>query len=200
MNSNIISFLNGLLSAIILAILQHFVVSTFLYFRNKNDYSINGYWISKYNSAFDKEIAANDLVLIRVIKNKIVVKYQQYYNTIDVCNTFRGEGYIGNGRISVAYVYSDRNTYQNGVMLLTQIDLAATKKGFSGKFYELDSRIVKSNGQKIYGSELRIYGIDYVLVPIKLSIRQKIYFLLNKKVYDSHEAILNEFNRCIKNE
>lgn len=194
MNEYILSFLYGLLTAVILAFFQDIIVRIIIYLHNLNKYSINGFWISKYKSAFDEELYVNDIVWIKLAKDKLLITYQQYTNKTNNCKKFYGEGYLSNnGRIAVAYYYSDKTTYQNGVMLLSHIDLKTTKKGYSGKFYEFDSRKVKSKGKTILGSELKVYDIDYILIPIKLTIFQKIKFVFNKPIYKSNCQILKEF-------
>lgn len=195
MNEYVLSFLYGLLTAVILAFVQDIIVRIVIYIRNLNKYSINGFWISKYKSAFDEELYVNDIVWMKLTKNKLLITYQQYTNKTNKCKKFYGEGYFdNNGRIAISYYYSDKKTYQTGVMLLTNIDLKATKKGYSGKFYEFDSRKVKSKGKTIFGSELKVYDIDYILIPIKLTVFQKIKFVFNKSIFKPNDQISEEFD------
>jgi hypothetical protein len=195
MSENLKSFLYGLLVALMIAITQKVITNLVLWLRDKNKYDINGFYISKYNSAFDSEISANDLVYVRCLKNKLVITYQQYHSKMSGCKIFKGEGYIATtSRIAISYQYSDKKNFQNGVMLLSPIDLTATEKAFSGKFYEYDTRKVKSNGQKVYGSDLRIYGVDYILIPIYLKLIQRLKFYINRNVYHSHEDIGGVFD------
>lgn len=194
MNEYVLSFLYGLLTAVILAFIQDIIVRIYIYIHNLNKYSINGFWISNYKSVFDLELRANDIVWIRLTKNKLLITYQQYTNKSNSCKKFSGEGLIYNGRIAISYYYSHDKIYQNGVMLLTHIDLKATKKGYSGAFYEFDSRNLKGKGKKIFGSELKIYTEDYILIPIKLTIFQKIKFIFNKPIFKPSSQISEEFD------
>lgn len=190
MNKQLLSFIYGLLTVIILTIIQEIIVRFVLFIRNINQCSVNGFWISKYNSSFDPEIHANDVVWIRLVKNKLVITYQQYTNKTNKCKKFKGEGYLGGqGRIAISYYYSDNNTYQNGVMLLTHIDLKATKKGYSGKFYEFDSRKIKNKGKTVLGSELKIYDVDYILIPLELTLFQKVKFIFNQSIFKPNNQI-----------
>lgn len=178
---NLYSFLYGLLVAVIISILEKAISALASAYFNKNSYSINGFWISNYNSAFDPTIRANDIVWIYYYRKKIYIVYHQYYNKIYRHYVFKGQGYIANnGRLAIAYNFNNSKSYQNGVMLLTPIDIKSTKKGYSGKFYEFDARNGTKRGEKIKGSELKIYDIDYIMIPYSMSLIQKIKFFLNK--------------------
>jgi len=180
----------GLLSAVILAICGNVFTWLYFRFRNRASYSIFGFWISEYNSAFNKEVSATDLLYIKPYRNKIIAKYQQYDSKLDEKSTiWRGEGYVGDrsNRVAIAYFFDNESAYQTGIMLLTQIDLKSTQKGLSGKSYELDSRSGDGvRGQSIYGSKLNIYYLDYVAYRPKLSFKQKFLFHLNMKALRSY--------------
>ncbi len=199
MQESLISFAYGLLTALILSIVQKIFICLLSHIRDKNNYSINGFYLSKYKSAFDSKIVAHDLIYISCFKNKISIKFQQYYNKSNRVRIFNGCGYLGNNsRMAIAYQFNNRTTIQNGTMLLTQIDLKATKKAYSGKFYEFDTRTNKKNGQNIIGSNLNIFTVDYLVIPANISLKKRFKYLLNVKSFKSYNEIHNLFEELYK--
>lgn len=200
-------FFNGIIVALILAAIYKGIEKVITYFRDRNYYSINGFWVSKYNSAFDPEIEARDIVYIRSVANRRLITYHQYHNKLDGINIFKGTGYLSsNGSLAFSYQYSSHQASQVGVMLLSQIDIKSTKKAYSGKFYELDSRstkkknkvkklkgkIKKSKGKKLK-SPLHIYSVDYTMVKCKITLKQKIKFIFGKPVFKSFSEVERVF-------
>lgn len=194
--NNFNDFIYGILAAVVIAVFEKLLTAIVSSIANRNHYSINGFWVTKYISAFDPDIKANDLVRIYFYKNKFFITYQQYHNKTVNCKIFKGEGYIGNtGRIAIIYNISTNTIYQNGVMILAPIDIKSTKKGYAGKFYELDSRDITQKGNEIQGSGLKIYDIDYLMIRFKLTFKQKCKFFLNMPVFTPTE-LEKEFERC----
>lgn len=188
----------GFIELIGVAIILKFVELLFLFLVNRKKYTINGFWISCYNSAFDSDIKANDIVEIHSMGNRLIITYQQYYNKSIECNVFRGEGYVSsNGCVSFSYFFDSSDARHVGTMILSQIDLKSTHKALKGKFFEYDTRkgIKEPLGDKT--NALNLYDEDYFMIKCNLTLKQKIKFYLNKPVYQSHKAVKNKYEETI---
>ena len=188
-----------MLSLIGIAIVVKIVETIYLYFVNRKKYSINGFWISKYSSAFDSEVKANDIVEIHSMGDRLIITYQQHYNKLDGINVFQGEGYSNSkGCLAFSYFFDNGDANQVGVMILSEVDLKNTQKALKGKFFEYDTR----EGIKVplndTMSGLKLYDVDYFLVRCKLTFFQKIKFYLKKPVYNSYDEIENKYEELTK--
>lgn len=205
-----VTTINGLILGIASTIIVYGIIKGLMYlfalFRNRPIFSFSGYWIGKYEAVFTENNSAVDILHMKMQKGKIIVKFQQYCNMTSSHRTWHGEGYIaGNGsRMAIAYFFANRVSYQNGVMLLTQTDVGATKKALSGIFYEIHDRVNSGKDRdgshersiSIYGTSLKSCSAGYAACRLKLSTREKLLFRLNKPVFKSHEHANLMFEEC----
>ena len=194
----VINIFKGILELVSVGLVLKTIEYIFLLIINRRKYSINGFWISQYESAFGKEICANDIVEIHSLGNRLIITFQQYYNKSDGINIFQGEGYISsNGCISVSY-FSDNDASRHvGCMILAQIDLKSTKKALKGRFFEFDTRDGIKSPMVDEKNALKLYDIDYVLIKYNLNLKEKIKFYLKKPVYKNHNEIKNKFEGIV---
>lgn len=193
------NILKEVYSLIGVAVVVKVVEFIYLYLVNRKKYSINGFWISEYSSAFDSEVKANDIVEIHSMGDRLIITYQQYYNKLEGINVFQGEGYSNSkGCLAFSYFFNGQDSSQVGVMILSEIDLKNTQKALKGKFFEYDTRNGIKKPLDDTMSVLKLYDIDYFLVRCKLTILQKIKFYFKKSVYSSYDEIENKYKELTK--
>ncbi|MCL2379389.1 MAG: hypothetical protein FWC81_01170 [Coriobacteriia bacterium] len=198
-----LNFLYGLSSAIILSILYKGVRKIYFGFRNRSLFSASGYWIGEYTSSIDETFTAVDILYLRQRGNKVLVKFQQYRQEpiLDYTHhVWYGEGYISDrGRMAISYFTTIEEGYQNGVFLLTQTDFGSIRKAMSGVFYEFhDNRKIEDFtrvAQEVPKSQILAFPTKYRAYRLRLSVREKVLFRLNKAVYASYsisKSIMDE--------
>lgn len=178
------SIIIGLIGGGVLKVLHIIYLKVVNVIYLNSNFSISGVWVTEFDSYVEGK---SNIEVVNVTQNKESISFylEQYHTLSGEVRKFRGKGIFRSGELSVVYFPINKNTIQNGSLILKITHTPSREAFLSGIYVEFAPT---ENAFDVAKGAYNLYRHE---IPFKTKITR----LFKGSYYSSYDEVLASFKQ-----